>query len=204
MTLAAFIGVAFVHLLAAISPGPSFVLSVRTAASEGFVPATGLAIGFGLGACVWAFAAIAGLALVFEVLPTVFTAAKLIGGLFLIYLAYMMWRHAPDPMPQITQGAAPRSLWSAIRLGTVAMLANPKPAIFFGAVFVGFIPLGATVADKAIVLFNIFWVETAWYIVVAWAFSQPRARAAYGRFKLWLDRSFGGILAILGAKIALT
>lgn len=204
MTLAAFVGVAFVHLLAAISPGPSFVLSVRTAASEGFGAATGLAIGFGIGAAIWAFAAIAGLALVFELLPALFTAAKLIGALFLLYLAFMMWRHASRPMPEITEGQAPRSLGSAIRLGTIAMLANPKPAIFFGAVFVGFIPLSANLIDKGIVLVNIFWVETAWYIFVAWAFSQPRARAAYGRFKLWLDRSFGGILALLSAKIAFT
>ncbi|NNL72633.1 MAG: LysE family translocator, partial [Silicimonas sp.] len=39
MTLAAFIGIALIHLAAAISPGPSFVVAVRTAAAEGMVPA---------------------------------------------------------------------------------------------------------------------------------------------------------------------
>lgn len=204
MTLAAFVSVALVHLMAAISPGPSFVLSIRVAAAEGFRVATGLAIGFGLGAMVLAGAALLGLVLLFEVVPVALTALKLLGGLFLIYVAVKLWRHAPDPMPQQAPDTAPRGFIAAIRLGLVAMLANPKPIVFFGAVFVGLIPLTATLAEKAVVLANIFWIETAWYIVVARVFSLPRARLLYARFKTALDRCLGGVLAALGAKIALT
>ena len=50
MTPAVFIGIALIHLAAAISPGPSFAVAVRTAAAEGMVPAAGAALGFGLGA----------------------------------------------------------------------------------------------------------------------------------------------------------
>lgn len=204
MSLAAFATVAFIHLLAAMSPGPSFVLSIRAAASEGFRVATGLAVGFGIGATVWAGAALLGLALLFEVVPVLFTALKVVGGLFLAFVAVQMWRHASEPMPVIAAGAAPRSTWGAIRLGTLAMLANPKPAVFFGAVFVGVVPVEAGLADKLIVLANIFWVETAWYIIVARVFSLARARAIYGRFKAAMDRSFGGLIALLGAKIAIS
>ena len=203
MSLVAFIGVSLVHLLAAISPGPSFVLSVRTAVSEGFRPAAGLALGFGIGATLWALAALAGLSLLFEIMPPLFTALKVAGGLFLIWLAIAMWRHAAEPMPQITEGVAPRGMGSAIRLGTAAMLANPKPAIFFGAVFIGLVPVSALPWEKAVILLNILWVETAWYLAVAWIFSLPRARAAYGKAKTGLDRTFGGLLGALGAKVAL-
>lgn len=34
MTLAAFLSVVLIHLLAAMSPGPSFVMAVRTAAPD--------------------------------------------------------------------------------------------------------------------------------------------------------------------------
>ncbi len=203
MTLAAFIGVALAHLLAAISPGPAFVLSVRTAASEGFRPAAALALGFGLGAAIWAGAALAGLALLFDIVPALFAALKIGGGLFLLWLAVGMWRHAREPMPR--PGAAPpRGLVSAVRLGLAAQIANPKPAIFFGAVFVGLIPPSAGIGDKAVVLFNILWIETAWYIVTARLFSLPRPRDAYAGAKVWLDRAMGGILGGFGAKIALT
>jgi len=204
MSLAAFATVAFIHLLAAMSPGPSFVLSVRAAASEGFRVAVGLAVGFGIGATIWAAAALLGLALLFEIVPVLFTALKVVGGLFLVFIAVQMWRHASEPLPVIAPGTAPRSMFGAIKLGTLAMLANPKPAVFFGAVFVGVVPVEASLTDKIIVLGNIFWVEAAWYIVVARVFSLPRARAVYARFKAALDRSFGGLIAALGAKIAIT
>ncbi|MEM8851292.1 MAG: LysE family transporter [Pseudomonadota bacterium] len=202
MTLLAFATVAFVHLLAAISPGPSFVLSIKTAAAEGFGPALGLAIGFGLGAAIWALMALVGLSVLFEIVPLLFTALKIGGALFLLWIAIMMWRHAPDPMPQIDE-EAPRGLANAIRLGLLTMFANPKPAIFFGAVFLGFVPADTSWAAKAIIVFNIFWVEAAWYTLVARLFSLPRPRAAYARFKTILDRSLGVALGALGIRLAL-
>ena len=204
MTAAAFLGVALVHLMAAISPGPSFVLSIRTAAAEGFRVAAALALGFGIGASIWAAAALLGLALVFEVAPMLLTGLKVAGGLFLVWIAVQMFRHAREPMPVVEPGAAPRGTLAAVRLGTLAMLANPKPAIFFGAVFVGLIPQTASTADKLVVLANILWVETLWYVIVARAFSLPRARAAYARWKAALDRAFGTALAGLGAAVAAT
>lgn len=203
MTLAAFAAVALVHLMAAISPGPSFVLAVRTAASEGFRVAAALALGFGIGAALWAAAALLGLALLFEVAPVLFVALKLAGAAFLIYLAVQMWRHARDPMPVADPGAAPRGTLAAVRLGTLAMLANPKPAVFFGAVFVGLVPLEATAAERAVVIANILWVEAAWYVLVARVFSLPRARAAYARGKTVLDRAMGALIGALGARIAI-
>ena len=202
MTLLAFVSVALVHLLAAISPGPSFVLAIRTAVSEGFRPATGLALGFGIGAAIWASLALVGLSLLFEIVPLLFTMLKLAGALFLIWIAVAMWRHAPDPMPAPSEHA-PRGLGSAIRLGVVTMFANPKPAVFFGAVFLGFVPAEATVPAKAIIVFNIFWVEAAWYILVARLFSLPAARAGYARFKTKIDRTLGLALGALGVRLAL-
>jgi len=47
MTLGAFLTVALIHLAAAMSPGPSFVVAARTAATDGFGTACALALGFG-------------------------------------------------------------------------------------------------------------------------------------------------------------
>lgn len=205
MTLAAFIGIALIHLAAAVSPGPSFVVSVRTAAAEGLKPAVGLAIGLGLAATVWALAALLGLALLFEVAPALLTALKVAGGLFLLWIAYQTWRHARDPLPGAADEiATPRSFLSAIRLGMATQFANPKPAIFFGAVFVGLVPPDTPLWVLATLLAVICAQETLWYILVARVFSLARPRAAYARFKATVDRTFGGLIAILGAKIATT
>lgn len=204
MTWAAFISVVLIHLAAAISPGPSFVVSVRTAASEGFGVAVALALGFGLGALLWAGAAMAGLAILFELVPVLFTAMKLVGAAFLIFIAFMMWRHARDPFEIADEGAAPRSALSAMRLGFLTFATNPKPAIFFGAVFVGLIPADTPLPWRLAVLAAVFANETLWYIAVARVFSLPRARAGYIRAKAWVDRGFGALIAAFGVKIALT
>lgn len=200
MTGAAFLAVVLVHLMAAMSPGPAFVVSIRLAASEGFRAATALALGFGLGAAIWAAAAMAGLALLFEILPQAFIALKLLGGLFLLFLAVMMWRHAKTPLPKVGN-TAPRSALSAFRLGLFTFLTNPKSAVFFGAVFAGLVPVETTQSARLALLAVIFVNETLWYILVGRLFSLPRPRAAYARAKAWVDRGFGTLIAGFGLKI---
>ena len=204
MTWAAFASIVLIHLAAAMSPGPSFVVSVRTAACDGFWVATGLALGFGLGAVLWAFAAMAGLAVLFELVPVLFTTLKLIGAAFLLFIAYMMWKHASAPLEQPENTAAPRTIGGAIRFGFLTFATNPKPAIFFGAVFVGLVPADTPLIWRAAILAAVFVNETMWYILVARIFSLPKARAGYIRLKATIDRAFGTLIALFGLKIALT
>jgi threonine/homoserine/homoserine lactone efflux protein len=202
VTAAAFLSIALIHLLASISPGPAFVVSVRTAAAEGFRPAAAYAVGVGLGSLVWAAAAMLGLALLFEAAPALLAALKVAGGLFLIWIAVATWRHAEDPLPVAATGAAPRGLASALRLGLLTQLANPKTAVFFGAVFVGLVPPGTAAPTLALLLVVIFVNEALWFALVGRLFSLDRARTAYGRGKRWIDRAFGGLIGALGARIA--
>lgn len=202
MSLTIFLSILALHLVAAISPGPSFVVSLRTAASQGFRPAAGLAVAFGLGAVIWALAALFGLALIFEVLPKAYLGFKIAGGLFLIWVGIKTFLHAKTPMPEVATLDAPQSLISAVRLGLLTQLANPKPAIFFGAVFAGLIPPETSVFTLAALLFLVFFNETMWYLFVAAVFSRQRARDMYARAKLWTDRALGGMIALFGLKIA--
>ncbi|QQA44523.1 LysE family transporter [Pelagovum pacificum] len=202
MAPAAFLTIIAIHLAAAISPGPSFVVAVRTAAAEGFRPAAGLALGFGLGAAIWASAALLGLALLFELLPGLLTVLKVVGGLYLVWIAVAMWRHAPEPMDEPETSVA-RSLPSAIRTGLLTFIANPKPAVFFGAVFVGLVPPGTPWPWLIAIIAAVFLDEVLWYLVVARAFSAARARAAYRRLKPVTDRCLGGVLGALGLRVAL-
>lgn len=202
MSFTIFLSIAALHLVAAMSPGPSFVVCVRTAASEGFRPAAGLSIAFGLGALIWALAALFGLALIFEVMPKAYIGFKIAGGLFLIWIGVKTFLHAKDPLPDVTDMTTPRSMISAVRLGLFTQLANPKPAIFFGAVFAGLIPPETSVFMLASLLFLVFFNETMWYLFVAAVFSRKKARDIYARAKLWTDRALGGMIALFGLKIA--
>ena len=204
MTFALFWSIVAIHLAAAISPGPSFVVALRIAANDGFAVATALAFGFGLGAVLWAVAAMGGIAILFEIVPTLFTGLKVIGGCFLMFIASIMWKHAKEPMETATKSKTPRSMLSAFKFGFLTFATNPKPAIFFGAVFVGLVPPDAAIEWKLLILLAVFMNETVWYVFVARVFSTSRARNFYSNSKAWIDRVFGTFIAAFGLKIALT
>lgn len=203
MTLAAFAAVALLSLMAAVSPGPAVLMAARTGVTEGMRAGTFLAIGIGAGAVVWASAALFGLAIVFQVAPALLTGLKVVGAAYLLWMAWGLWRGADAPVAD-TGVRAPRSAWGAFRLGLFTQLANPKPAVMFSAIFIGAVPPGTSPWVKGALLAVVLLNETLWNIAVARIFSLERSRAGYLRLKGGIDRAFGGMLALLGFKIALT
>ncbi len=204
MTLAAFLAVAFLHLMAAISPGPAVLMAARTGVTEGMRTGFFLALGIGIGGVVWALAALFGLNLVFEAAPTLLWALKILGGAYLLIMAWGMWKNADQPLDLDREDRLPRTAASAFRLGLITQLANPKPAVLFSAIFVGTVPPGTPVWVYAALLAVVFLNETIWNTVVARIFSFDRSKAVYISLKTVIDRCFGGLLALLGAKIAAT
>jgi threonine/homoserine/homoserine lactone efflux protein len=204
MTLGALATVWFVHLLAAASPGPAILMAARTGVTQGFLTGMWLSVGIGVGALFWAVAALFGMATLFHLAPSLLWGFKIAGGLFLCWIAFQMWRHAPEPFEMPADGATPTSPFSAFRLGVLTQLSNPKPAVFFGAVFVNTIPAGTSLPWIGLILVLVMLNELACTLAVARAFSLDRPRRAYQRFKTVIDRSFGGVLAALGIKIAAT
>ena len=204
MTLAAFLTVALLHLLAAISPGPAVLMSARTGVTEGLRTGAFLAIGIGAGAVVWAAAALFGLAVLFQAAPALLWALKIAGGLYLIHMAWGMWRTADTPLDMSASSRTPRSAASAFWLGLVTQLSNPKPAVLFSAIFIGTVPKTTPLWVIAALLLVVFLNEAIWNTLVARLFSFHRSKAAYIGLKSTIDRSFGGLLALLGVKIAVT
>ena len=204
MTLAAFLAFVGLVVFAAISPGPAVLMSARTALTEGFRTGLMLAMGIGAGAMVWASAAMFGLNLLFAAAPALLWALKIGGGLYLIWMAVHLWRDAKTPLVTEDARPVPRSDLSAFRLGLFTQLANPKPAVMFSAIFLGTVPQGTALWVYLALLAIIFSAETLWNTLVARIFSLDRTRARYISLKTVIDRSFGGLLALLGVKIAAT
>lgn len=207
MTPALFATIWFVHLLAAISPGPAVLMAARTGLIEGAARGTALAVGLAAGACVWAAAAMFGLQALFLWAPGLLTVLRFAGAAYLFWLAFRMWRHAAEPFDAGTgAGGAPARPRSMRRLawgGLTLQLSNPKPAVFFGAVFASLVPphVGWTAATA--VLAVVFANEFLWNALVSRVFSVERVRAVYVGLKGGIDRVFGGLMALLGIKLAI-
>jgi threonine/homoserine/homoserine lactone efflux protein len=204
VTLSAFMIFVGLVVFAAISPGPAVIMSARTGLTEGMRTGFLLSLGIGAGAVVWASAAMFGLNLVFAVAPALLWALKLGGAAYLLWMAWHLWRDATLPIATGEGRAVPRSGLSAFRLGLFTQLANPKPAVMFSAIFLGTVPQGTPLWVYLALLAVIFAAETLWNTAVARIFSLDGTRARYISLKTVIDRSFGGLLALLGVKIATT
>jgi threonine/homoserine/homoserine lactone efflux protein len=75
--------------------------------------------------------------------------------------------------------------------------------VFFGSIFAVLLPSGAPswvgYAALAIVFVNEFW----WYAFVSVVFSTGAARRFFDRWKIWINRVAGGVLTLLGVRLAL-
>lgn len=198
------LGLSVVHLLAVASPGPSTVLVIQTAAGSGRRAALIAAFAMMLGALAWAAAALFGLQALFARFEWLYLAFRIGGAAYLLYLAFMLWRHAGAPI-EIAAGKNERAGgWQVFLRALLLQLSNPKIMVFFGSIFLSLLPaqspgwLDGTAL--AIVAFN----EFAWFALLALLFSGEGARAFYLRAKRWLDRVMGGVLAMLGARLVLS
>lgn len=119
-------------------PGPGLLyLSGRTLAHGRREGLSSLA-GSTLGGLVHVAAAAIGLSAIVMASATAFSAVKIVGGAYLLYLAWRMWRSASDRQPAgeeaRTAGAA-----DALRQGFIVEASNPKTAAFFLALIPQFI-----------------------------------------------------------------
>ena len=189
------------QLLAAISPGQSFILVSRLALSSPRPVALAAVMGLGAGTIVWAAGAILGVALLLETAAWAYNALKVAGGLYLLWLAVMVWRHAGKPVDIASAQHRQPGLLRAFNLGAFTQLANPKVIVFFGSIFVALLPAHSPAWVYVTAVIIVFINEIGWYAAVALVFSSPRPRAAYMRAKVWIDRVMAAFLALIGARL---
>lgn len=186
-------------LLAALAaPGPALLFALRQSISGGFV--TGLMTGLGLAAmaALWTAAALLGLEVVFALFPAGFVIMKLAGALYLLWIAFGLWRDARQP---VQPGANARG--RAFVGGLLVNLANPKSVLFAASVLVVIFPPDMSAGAKALVVANHFMVEVIAYGSFAAVLSTPAARAGYLRLKPVVDRAAALILGALGLRLLL-
>ncbi len=193
---------AVVQLMAVISPGQSFLFIARTAVVRGRPAALMSTLGMGIGSCTWAVAAMLGMAIVLQQAAWAYTLLKIAGGLYLIYLAIMLWQHASVAM-DVREGPGRRRVraWAALRDGFLIQISNPKVVVFFGSVFFALLPAQSPPWVMATAVAIVFINETCWYATVSFLFSARRPREAYMRLKAPFDRVMAGTLALIGIKL---
>lgn len=188
------------------TPGVDMAYTVASTLRGGWRQGVAAALGIMAGCVLHTLAAAFGLAALLATSAEAFTAVKLAGAAYLLYVAWGMARAGLRPPAAAAEVTAPPSLWRTARQGFFTNALNPKVALFFLALLPQFI--AATAPDKT----RAFLFLGAWFIVqgllfllVLIALVAPLRR---GRPRPWLGRGLNlggaGLFTLLAAKLALT
>jgi threonine/homoserine/homoserine lactone efflux protein len=197
-------------------PGPSVLFVVGRALAHGRRAALGSVAGNAAGVAVLVVLVALGLGPVVERSVVVYTAIKLAGAAYLVYLGVRAWRGrgglgraltAPGTDAGPGVGADPVPGGRVLRQGFVVGLTNPKTLVFFAAVLPQFVDPAAGRVPLQMLLLGLGFVVLAMILDSGWGLAAGRARDWFARSpgRLRAVGGTGGLLMIgLGVGLAVT
>ena len=182
-------------------PGPTVLLVLSYAVSQGRTVALATVAGVALGDLIAMTASLAGLGALVLASATLFTALKWAGAIYLVYLGLRMLFSAPASVGHRLVGALPaRGVFGHAAWVTAL---NPKSIAFFIAFVPQFVAPGEPLLAQFVILILTF-VGLAALNALAYALlaDQLRARIAYPRVIRNLTRGGGVALVAMGVMTA--
>jgi threonine/homoserine/homoserine lactone efflux protein len=186
-----------VFLVAVMSPGPDFAVTVQSSVRHGLragvLTACGIAyVSVGIGALI-AHSIVA------------FNVMKFAAAAYLAWIGAKALRSRPQAAAEDADpvAAVPIADGAAFRRGAACAMLNPKAALFWLSFFTLVIdphmPPALLCGFVAALIISV----AAWFGVVALVMSRLAVRARFLRLGHWFDRATGAVLIALGVKVAL-
>ena len=202
--VAAFAAAALVLI---VIPGPGVLFVIGRALAHGRRTALLSVAGHAAGNWVVAVCIALGVGTVVERSAAVFTAVRLAGAAYLVWLGIQAFRHRNSLAEVLDSAAVPRGDVRAAREGLVVGVTNPKAVILFAAVLpqfvdrpAGHVPVQMLILSAIVIMIGLV-SDSCWglaaSIVRSWFARSPR--------RLGLVGGAGGLAMIgLGLTLALT
>ena len=198
-----FFGFLSASLLITASPGPDNLMVLSIGASKGRRLGMAFGLGCGLGCLSHTLLAALGISSLIAASPVAFTALKIAGGAYLIYLGGQALR-STGRMATVQDDGVATSVWRLFGKGMFANAINPKVVMFFLAFLPQFVvnargdtpwqiaQLGLTFTLQAALLFGVL----GYFAGHVGTWLNRHASAG-----LWLDRIAGTVFVGLGLKL---
>ncbi|MGR5063548.1 LysE family translocator [Photobacterium sp. DNB22_13_2] len=185
-------------------PGPDSILIASRGASQGFRAGSAAALGIGTGILVHVIAAALGLSAILSTSAMAFTIVKVVGGVYLMYMAIGMIRESNSHRkPQIAQPQK-ASLKSIYTQGLITNVFNPKVAIFFLSFMPQFISESSDNKALAFLVLGLVFNFTGmlWCHFIAWASSSMSYKlSANQSVRKWLNRLAASLFGLFGVRL---
>lgn len=194
-----------VNMIAVVSPGPDFAITVRN--SLVYSRRTGLytAIGISLGLLIHVTYSLLGLGFILKENAWLFMGLKYGGAGYLFYIG-LKGILAKKTAVSLDDSQMKKDITplSALTTGFLTNALNPKCMLFFISLFSTLI--SPTMPQSILFLCGaITFVETLlWFTFVALCLSSKKLRDIFQSWTHWIERTTGGLLMALGAKLLFT
>lgn len=171
MELTAWLSLASICILGAMTPGPSLAMVLKHTISGGRLNGMIVSIAHGLGVALYAVITVLGMAVIIKETPWLFNIIKYAGVVFLLWLAFKALTSKSalaDFDTEMNKVSWQQSAWEGF---SIAFL-NPKLALFFLALFSQFIHADASTQQKTLMVATVGGIDTLWYCLIALVLSQ--------------------------------
>jgi threonine/homoserine/homoserine lactone efflux protein len=185
-----------------VSPGPAVLFVVASALSQSAARAVWAILGILSANTLYFVLSGSGLGSVLASSAVAFTAVKILGALYLVYLGALALFGRPSPISLARPGVTPDQRWRLARSGLLLQLGNPKSLLFFLAILPQFIDPAAPVLGQMLWL-GAGSILPEFVILLIYAALAGRAHglAAQPRFARWTERFAGGLMLGIAALV---
>ncbi|HEX4344373.1 MAG TPA: LysE family translocator [Solirubrobacteraceae bacterium] len=202
--LLAFVLISFVLI---VVPGPSVLFVITRSLTLGRRAGVATAVGNAAGVYVQLVLVALGVGAVVQESIAIFTAIKLAGAAYLVFLGVQAFRHRRSLADALCAPVEPKLLPRMLSDAFVVGVANPKVIVFFVAVLPQFVDRSAGSVPLQLLTLGAIFCAIAMICDSAWAFVAGAARAWFVRSprRLAAIGGTGGVVMIgLGAGLAIS
>lgn len=190
-------------LLGIASPGPNVLAVIGTSMSAGRPSGIALALGVATGSLSWALLTVLGLSALLATYSAALAMIKIVGGCYLIWLAFKSFRSAASrkDLAVKTLAGNTRSPAGYFLRGYLIQMTNPKAALTWIAIVSLGLQEGAPLWVGFVIVLGTFILSILAHTLYALAFSTPAMVRLYGHARRKIQVLLGGFFAFAGARL---
>ncbi len=186
-----------------MAPGPNNLLSVANGTRHGFPRACLAGLGRLIAFVGMIALAASGLAVVLQASEIAFYGIKIVGALYLFYLAIQLWR--AEPAEQTVATSAKSTLWMLAKQEFLVAVGNPKAILIFTAFLPQFVNPALPASSQFFALGSLFLV-LEWVAIAAYAYMSSHMRQWFSvpTRKLVFNKICASLLGLAGVGLLLS